>query len=58
MQVEFRYAVGQEVRTPFGEAGIVRMIAVDREGKQCSVQTKSQHTWFPEEELSPVEPTA
>jgi hypothetical protein len=52
MQIDFRFSVGQKVTTPFGEVGIVRMVAADSEGKQYSVLTKQGQPWFLEKELS------
>jgi len=54
MQIDFLFSVGQKVTTPFGEVGIVRMAAVDSEGKQYNVLTKNGQPWFLEKELSAV----
>ena len=52
MDVTFKYALEQKVVTPFGEPGIVKMVAVDETGQLCYVKTAGGGNWFKEAELT------
>lgn len=52
MNTTFKYVLDQKVTTPFGEAGIVKMCAVDETGIQYYVKTAGGGNWFKESELA------
>lgn len=52
MTVEFKYKLDQGVNTPFGDKGIVAMLAFDGGGKTYYVKTSNIESWYKEEELS------
>jgi hypothetical protein len=51
MNATFKYDLEQKITTPFGEAGIVKMCAVDEVGIQYYVKTAGGGNWFKEAEL-------
>ena len=54
MEATFKFEVGKNVKTPFGDVGIITMAAVDREGRTYYVQTKDTQQWFWEDLLKEV----
>ncbi|MFA6100445.1 MAG: hypothetical protein WC750_06290 [Patescibacteria group bacterium] len=50
-ELNFLYEIDQRVITPFGEDGIVSMLAYDDGGKQYYVKTKDASNWFKEGQL-------
>ncbi len=56
MNLHFTFSLGQKVKTPFGETGIVKMFGYDEVGIQYFVRTKTgDGTWYKESELSTAE---
>jgi len=51
MKVEFEFGIDETVETPFGDRGIVTMLAVDDSGKVYYVKTANNSQWFKEKEL-------
>lgn len=51
--VSFAFHLDQKVRTPFGEQGLVSMLAYDESGKVYFVKTRSTSNWFKESQLQP-----
>lgn len=52
MNVTFKFTIDQNVTTPFGEPGIVSMLAVDSSGINYFVKTKVGGDWFKESQLA------
>ena len=52
MKVEFKFSLDQKVTTPFGESGLISMLAVDDGGNTYYVKTKNGADWFKESQLS------
>lgn len=50
--VEYKFDMDQKVRTPFGDEGIITMLAYDEGGNKYYVQTASTSGWFKEGQLT------
>lgn len=50
--VNYLYNMDQKVKTPFGEEGIVSMLAYDDGGNQYFVKTAKSSDWFKEAHLT------
>ncbi|GAI74474.1 unnamed protein product [marine sediment metagenome] len=54
MKVEFKFEIGQYVKTIFGDFGIIESAAFDRSGKQYYIQRSGENKWFREDTLSKI----
>ena len=55
MTLSSKYEMGQKVKTPFGDVGIVKGLWVDDSGTQkVFVQRNLNSDWFKENELEPA----
>lgn len=52
MKVEYAFGIDQEVKTPFGDDGIVVMLGYDDGGKCYHVKTSKDGQWYKEKELT------
>ncbi|MGI4846838.1 MAG: hypothetical protein ACRYGK_01680 [Janthinobacterium lividum] len=52
MNATFKFNLNEKITTPFGEAGIVTMCAVDDGGNTYYAKTAAGGNWFKESELS------
>ena len=50
--VEYQYDMDQKVKTPFGEEGLVSMLAFDDGGNCYFVKTAKDSNWFKEAQLT------
>jgi hypothetical protein len=52
MDVTFKFTLDQKVTTPFGDVGLISMLAVDDGGNTYFVKTKDGGNWFKESQLT------
>jgi hypothetical protein len=52
MEVTFKFTLDQQVKTPFGDLGVVSMLAVDDGGNQYYVKTATGGNWFKESQIT------
>ena len=50
--VQYEYDLDQKVKTPFGEEGLISMLAFDDGGNCYYVKTAKDSNWFKEGQLS------
>lgn len=51
-EVKFEYEIDQEVKTPFGDSGIITMLGYD-DGEKCYyVRTSKDSQWYKEKQLT------
>jgi len=50
--VSFEFDIDEQVKTPFGDLGIVSMLGYDDGGPQYFVKTKEGGNWYKESQLS------
>ena len=53
--VDYEFEIDWKVITPFGEQGVITMLAYDDGGEKYYVQTKSTSGWFKEKQLKDID---
>jgi len=56
IRVDFLYSIDQQVKTMFGDVGVVKSLLLDDGGKKKAwVQRSTESAWFDESDIKPVD---